>query len=240
MGLRMFLFAPALLIMMVSIILGGANNAGANPGNLQSGANSVNANFCANQINGSNNCVPNGTSTVITCRNVFTPCKIAPNCIVPTPPPAWCFPWPFSLIPSNAGTWLNPGATVILNSNQFNSGISPNAAIFNFGSIGPSGWIIMIIIAVGIAALASITILNSGMGAEGVHVLILGALAVGIWGFLSLMDGFITGNPNSLFSGLNSITMHNSPLPAGIGTLLYVLLSLFWVFGWIGLIDRGA
>lgn len=217
----MFLFAPAIVIMMASIFLQG--------GNFTSNTQQ-NVTIC--NVNG---CVPPGTSTVITCNNFLTPCQILPGCSSP-PAPAWCFPWPFNLIPSNAGTWLNAGATVVLTSTQVNAAVTANSALFAFGSIGPSGWTNIILIAAGIVTLASIAVFSTGMGPEGVHILAVSGVALGIWLFLSAMDGFITGNPNSLFSQLNLIKLAGA---AGFGTMLYVICSMFWVFGWLGAFTWG-
>lgn len=216
------LFAFPLALILVSIFLQGGNT---------QGSPNTSVSFC-NQ----SNCAPVGSSTVITCSNLLTPCKILPGCSNP-PAPAWCFPWPLSLVPGNGGTWLDAGATVVLTSTQFNSGLTPSTAVFNFNSIGPAGWIVVLFIAVGIAVISSITILNSGMGAEGVHILYMAGGLLGVWGLLVAFDGFLSGNANSLFATMNAMGATGS-FP--FGTSLFIICTLLWTAGTFAATSRGA
>lgn len=224
MGMFAFLmFLPGLLILVTSIVLQG--------GNLTTNGQN-NANFCS-----ANGCVAPGTTTVITCNNglgqAFAPCKILPGCVNP-PAPAWCEPWPISLVAQ--GTYLNAGATVILTSSQVNSAVSASSALFQFGSIGINGFTVMIIVVVGIVCLASITVFSTGMGGEGVHILAVSGMVLGIWIILSSIDGFITGNPHSIFAYLNQIPLDGF----AVGTFLYILCSFLWTFGWLSAFTRGV
>lgn len=188
-------------------------------------------------------CVPNGTSTVITCNAVGNnqisltagACRILPSCVSP-PAPAWCFPWPLSI--AFSGTFLSVGDTVVLTSTQFNSGLSAaGVAVFPFTSIGPLGWISVLIIGVGVAVLLGFTILGNGLSPEAVHILWISGLAVGIWVILSAFDGFLTGTPTSLFAYLNSIVLSGTAVP--IGTALWMICTLLWVLGTVSLVSRG-
>lgn len=194
-------------------------------GNLQGSGQNVG--FC----NANTGCVNQGTATVITCNipggGVLTACKIFPNCITPTPAPAWCFPFPFSLIPSDQGTFLSNGQTVILTATQVNNGNLQNSqAIFSFSQIGPTGWIVIILVGVGIAVLAGITVFGSGENQESVHILFIAGTLLGVWFILSTLEGFLTGNPNSFFAQLNNI---NAGQP--LGTALYIVLTLLYTLG---------
>jgi len=227
MAFRVFLIGFPFLIMIVSVVLGG--------GNLTSNGSQQNITFC-----NSNGCgAAVGGSSVITCTtSSVVPCKIAPNCITPTPTPAWCFPWPFSLIPTNAGTFLNPGATVVLTSSQIQQGLNSNAAIFGFGAISTSGWIIVILVAVGVAILASLQVFGSGLSPEAIHILFIAGTILGIWAFLTGFDGFLSGNPNSLFAQLNVISIQGAAI--GLGTTIYVMLTFLLTVGVISMIQRGV
>lgn len=196
-----------------------------------------NVGFC----NANTGCTNQGTITVVTCNisptigGSLAACKIFPNCITPTPAPAWCFPFPFSLIPSDQGTFLSNGQSVILTATQVNQGNLQNSqAIFAFSQIGPSGWIVIILVGVGIAVLAGITVFGSGENQETVHILFIGGTLLGIWFILTALDGFLTGNTQSFFGQINQM---NPGQP--LGTALYILLSLLYTIGVIFTISWG-
>lgn len=218
----MGLFAFPIMIVALSIFM---------QGGLLIGNPNTSVNFCTGNL-----CAPPGSSTVITCNNLITPCKILPSCNNP-PAPAWCYPWPFSLLPFNAGTWLDAGATVVLSSNQFNAGLTSSAAIFPFATIGPIGWVIIIIVAIGIAVLAGINVLGSGLSPEAIHILWMGGVLMGIWFILSAFDGFLSGTPTSLFSYLNGIVLSGQSVP--FGTALWMICTLLWTLGVASMVSRG-
>lgn len=216
------LFIFPIMVVILSIFM---------QGGILTGTPNTAVNFCTGST-----CAPAGSTTVVSCNNLVTPCKILPGCSSP-PAPAWCFPWPLSLIPSNAGTWLDAGATVILTSTQFNAGVTATTAIFPFTSIGPTGWIVLILIGVGVAVLAGLNVLGSGLSPEAIHILWMGGVSLGIWFILSAFDGFLTGSANSLFAYLNSIVL--SGQAAQMGTALWMICTLLWVLGTVSLVSRG-
>lgn len=210
-------------------------------GGLLSGNANASVNFC-NQ-----NCAPPGSVTIITCNGsspstlppVFTGanggCKIANTCITPTPAPAWCAPFPLNFL--FPGTFLWSGDTVVLSATQVNQGVTTTAATFFFTSIGPTGWIVLILIGVAVAVVAGLQIFSSGLGPEAVHILWISGISLGIWVVLSAFDGFLTGNPNSLFGYLNGIVING--FSGQLGTGLWVMCTLLWTLGILGLVSRG-
>jgi hypothetical protein len=128
--------------------------------------------------------------------------------------------------------------TVPTNDTRAASQNSAGGVFFGFGSIGPSGFIAVIGILVGIVVLAGITVFSSGIGFEGVHILFLGGAMIGIWFFLSTLEGFVSNSPTSFFVQMNSsiVSMGGAP----IGTGLYVLLTFMYLVGFVGMVKRGG
>ena len=162
----------------------------------------------------------------------FVPCKILPNCINPTPTPAWCFPWPLSLSPGDAGTFLNPGASLILTTGQIQQGQQAGSALFGL-SVNGEDFTVVIIVGVGVAVLAGLTILGNGENQESIHILFMGGMLLGIWVILISLDGFLSGSPTSFFAQLNA-------WDANTGSVLFGFLSILYTMGIIGTISRGS
>jgi len=91
---------------------------------------------------------------------------------------------------------------------------------------------------VGLVALAGLTIFGSGTSTESVHIFFMGGLMLGIWIFISGLEGFLGGSKTSVFTQLNGPL--TSPGGAGFGTEFYILLTLMYLFGFMGMVKRGA
>lgn len=106
----------------------------------------------------------------------------------------------------------------------------------NFGGITLStGFFVAFIgIALTAVALIGIQVLGTGIGTESVHILFVGGVALGIWLAFSSAEGFLVGSPTSFFSQLDAANRSLS-----IGTIFYVVLSLMYLIGTVGLVSRG-
>jgi len=190
--------------------------------------------------------------------NFITPlypaCMILPACTVPPyPSPAFCIGDPFSALQagclpgwtlaaitnggngqSGCGVFLPAGSFVFIGTQQIAASISSSGAFFPFAVAGASGFITMIGLVVGIVSLAGITIMGSGENAEGIHILFMGGMVLGFWLILSGTEGFVGGNKSELF--FNSM---NGAIP-GVGTFIFVILTLSVVIGFTGLVSRGS
>lgn len=166
--------------------------------------------------------------------SITTPLDPSATCPSNPPPPSYCGPTipVFHPIP----TWFLPaGATVTILLNQ--TGNTPpntsNGVFFNLGTVGPSGFISIIGVILGIVCLAGITVLGTGAGTESIHILFMGGMMMGIWLFLSGLDGFGSSNPNSIFVELDALS-------AGSGTGFYIILTFLYFIGFAGMVKRGV
>lgn len=242
-----FLFFP-IVVMLLGIIV--TASAAANPVPGISGQNAVQ--FCNPNNPVPSDCLPAGaTGTAYFCQPdaTFTLgiCKILPTCDVTPPAPAWCVGDILQAIfiasatgnPgcvlnfASCGVFLNAGDNVFIPITTIAGDLSSAGALFGFNVIGTNGFITMIGIAIGLVALASLTIFGSGMGSEGVHMLFIGGMLMGIWLILSGLEGFLGGNQGSMFAQLNLAI-------SGVGTFLYVIFTLSYTLGFVGTISRGG
>lgn len=231
-GMGMFAFlmmAPALLIMGASIIMNG--------GNL---LNSKGTNVAICPATG---CLSSGSAVVLNCPLSggltaalgpnFANCEIEPYCIPNPPPPAFCFGWPLNYF--NKGTYLPDGDTVVLNATQVAQGNTPQSAIFGFGALS-SSYTDIIIVATGVVIVMSLVVLGTGLGGEGVHIIAVSGVMLGIWVILTALAN--PGSPASLFGALNSFTI--AGVSSVFGTLLYVICSIGWTLAWLAAFTRGV
>jgi hypothetical protein len=155
--------------------------------------------------------------------NNLTTCVVASTCTPVLPSPAYCF----------AGQQvINPGATEVLKSTQVS-----NQGLFNFGAIGSAGIIAMVGVAVAVSVLAGFNILGSGLNQESIRILFFGGLLTGVWLFMSSLEGFVGGAANSFFTQLDKSTVAFGLPP--FGTIGYVILTIFEVFGIASFISGG-
>src|SRR5712692_5931159 len=102
-----------------------------------------------------------------------------------------------------------------------------NVQTFTFGSVTTTSFIDMLVISVGVAALAGLSIFGSGESPEAVHIIFMFSLIIGVWSILSLAEGFVNPNgpsPASVFSSLNKGI-------SGLGTSVYLLLTIVYMIG---------
>src|SRR5438128_9415812 len=91
---------------------------------------------------------------------------------------------------STVNALQSPGQKVQFCNEGINCALGSNVQSFAFGSITTTSFIDMIEIAVGIAVLAGLTILGSGESPEGIHILFMMSLLLGLWLIFSLAEGF--------------------------------------------------
>src|SRR2546426_7994457 len=126
-----------------------------------------------------------------------------------------------------------PGQNVKFCNQGINCDLGSNVQSFAFGSITTNSFIQMIEIAVGVAAIAGITILGSGESPETVHIIFMSSLVLGLWLILSLAEGFVSSSPASVFSSLDRAI-------SGLGTSIYLILTITYMIGGIAAISRGG
>lgn len=240
MGLRTLLLMPGLIVLIAFIVVENAT--------IPTTGQGVNINFNGQGqgqgpppttitcTSGKVACLPGGipNNIIITCANTFgLPCDIQDNCNnIPTGASGLYCAYYLWVIP--VGTDLDTGVTVFIN-NQGQAVQSLAAgASFAFGTFTPQALLIVITVAVGVAALAGITVFGSGESAETVHILFIGGIFLGLWAILSALEGFITGNPLSGFAQINAAT----GLPIGAG--LYLMLTFLYIIGITGTVSRGV
>ena len=152
-----------------------------------------------------------------------------PNCVLPydcpsgAPAPSYCL-----------GTqWvINNGLSVIIPSALIST-LIPLAQSAGFSALSSAGFIVMIGITTGIVVLGAIDFFGTGENSEGIHIAWMTTLLLGIWGILSVADGFLLNSPNSFFIQLNGFF-------PDVGTTLYIFLTLLFTMGTIGSISRGS
>lgn len=226
-----FLIGLPLVVMLGAITVNGGTLLGS----------SVPYTICnANTVTQGSTCGLPANSPVLVfhCGNVLIgTCKIANTCKVPPyPAPAFCVGIPGIL----QTTQLPPNtdlAVPLVNAGPAASN-TPNGVFFNLGDIGPAGFIGVIGVIVGLVVLAGISALGIGTGFESVHILFIGGMMIGIWLFLSAIEGFLSGSKTSVFTELNTsmISMGGAP----IGTAFYVLLTFLYFVGFMGMVKRGG
>ena len=203
--------------------------------------------FCANPAQ--QNCIQQGSiGTSYYCSSpagVMQACKILPSCTTPPyPSPAFCLgnviqaigaSCAIQFITSGAagcGVYLPANSWVFIPTGQVASSLTTAGAFFSFSSSGASGFIGMIGVAVGVISLLGLTVFGSGEQGEGLHILFIGGMVMGIWLVITALEGF-PGSTELFFSSLNQAI-------AGAGTFLYVVLTLSVVIGFTGMVSRGA
>lgn len=131
--------------------------------------------------------------------------------------------------PSN--TYLESGASATIS--QQSQPVNSNNAIFNFASIGPTGFIAMVAVIIAVAVFAGFSILGSGLNSESIRLLAIGGFFVGLWAIMTAADGFLTGSQGSLFTQANLFL-------TGAGSILYIICSLLWVIGTVTTMSSGG
>lgn len=232
MAVSVFLLGLPLIILIGLITAGGGSLTGAS------------ANYAICNPNSGISCQPSSSSpsvvyTVFNCnQGLGFPCKLASGCVVPPyPPPAYCtgnnlFGLGPALVQETllpAGASIAVPSTVVALANNTQKGV-----FFGFGTVGTAGFITLIGIIVGIVSLAGLTVFGTGAGTESVHILFMGGLFLGVWIFLSGLEGFVAGSPASFFTELNVLTGTSQ-----LGTALYVLLTFVYLVGFAGMVKRG-
>ena len=233
-----FLVVP-LLIMVIAILMNGSTPAF---------SGSSTAQICTQQ-----NCPPPGsTGTSYFCQannliGLLQACKILPNCNAPPyPQPAFCIQDAISAAgagcffqflangAAGCGVFLPSNSFVFIPTAQITSSLSSTAAFFTFTASGTSGFITIIGVATAIISLLGLTVFGSGEQGEGLHVLFMGGMVLGLWLVVSGIEGYVSGSPNELFfDSLNSAIQ-------GAGTFVYAMLTLSVVIGFTGLVSRGS
>lgn len=114
----------------------------------------------------------------------------------------------------------------VVNSNK-------NSVIFGFGSFDAGSIVVAIIgIVIAVAAVAGLNLFGSGESSEAIHILLMGGIFLGVWIFLTGLDGFATASPNSFFVQMNGSM-------AGSGTFFYFIVSVVYLLGFIKTVSRG-
>lgn len=157
-------------------------------------------------------------------------CQILPTCI-PDAAPAWCFPWPLNQIPGDSGTNLWVGDSVTISVAQAAAGAS-GYAFFGFNTNGTLAFLGFITVLIGVATLAGLTILGSGLQGESIQILTQGALIIGIWMILSGLEGVGIAAGTDVFGQLNVLW--------GFGNAFYAILTLMVLIGFSGTISRSG
>src|SRR5437867_3394164 len=134
---------------------------------------------------------------------------------------------------STANALQSPGQTIQFCKEGTNCNSGTNIQTFAFGSITTKSFTDMITIAVGIAVIAGITFLGSGESPEGIHILFMMSLLLGLWLILSLAEGFVNSSSASVFSSLNGAV-------SGLGTSVYLIVTIIYMVGGIAAISRGG
>ena len=155
-------------------------------------------------------------------------CEILPNCLSPTPYPAWCFPSQLRFLPGLGGTYLYTFGFVTVSSAAAAS--ASGFAFFGFSTSGTLGFLGFIGIIIGVASLAGFQIFGSGLQGESINIMAEGALLLGLWLILAGLEG--VGSPNDVFSMLNIFF--------GFGDFLLVLLSIFYLLGFAGIMSKSG
>lgn len=198
-----------MLILSVDVLMQQGNLTGSVP------------NVCFSQSNTS--CSQNGGQVTFTCIGP-TPCQISSDCSSPLPPPAYCF---------LGVQWIGAGTTLTTNAKQVSQ-----QGVFAFGSIGISGFVGMIAVAVAVAVLAGVTIFGSGLNQASIRIFFIGGLLMGLWFYFSTLEGFVSNNSASLFVQLNSMSTTWNIVP--VGTVFYIILTLMETAGVITMISRAG
>lgn len=239
MGFSKALFFFPVLMMMVSIVMQGGTLQGANANAVICNPNSV---VCNNSATGSTTfgCAPGVSVAGV---SIFS--LVGAPCSLPGPCPSSAFQTASNTFCALDGKWLTPyGTTVTIpNSLLFNKPTTSggpntqNGVFFGFGNIGAGGFIAIIGIAIGITALAGVTIFGTGSSFEAVHILFIGGMLLAVWTVLSGIEGFVGGNATSLFTELNKPYISVEGIP--FGTSFYVLITFMYMVNFILLVKRG-
>jgi hypothetical protein len=225
MGKSAFVVFP-FAILIVSVLMNG--------GNLQGSAQNV----CFNQ--NQTQCSQNGDSVTFSCPGApnTSPCRVPGTdnlCSPKYPPPVYCLTTAgLPGLPSFQGfEFINPGVTMTTKVVQ-----QSGQGVFNFGSVGVDGLVAFIGVAVAVAVLASLTIFGSGFNSEGIHIMFIAGMLLGIWFFLAALEGFLTGSSTSFFSQINSFST-TWKLPP-LGTIIWIILTAIETIGVVSFISRGG
>jgi hypothetical protein len=198
------------------------------PGGVLAGTSQV-----TNCTAGSTNCLgtPTPSAQTFYCPNSGVgpfpsgDCQISTVCINNVSP-AFCYPFPISLI--DPGTWLHPGDFVTISAA---AQVGAGGAVFSFSSLGTSGFITMIGVAVSVAVIGGLTIFGSGLQSESIHILFMGALLTGVWLILAGLEG--VGSSGDIFAQLNAGII-------GAGSAFFGILTLCYALGIVGSVSRGG
>ena len=109
------------------------------------------------------------------------------------------------------------------------------SGLFSFvGSVGldSNGWIILAIALIGIATIAGVTVLSTGLQSESIHIFFVAGGLAAIWTIIVLVEGF-PGQNEVFFNSINS-------LMASAGTALFMLMTMIYAVGIFTAISRGV
>lgn len=218
-----------LFVMAICVIVSGAG------GLTYSGNTSP---FCVGASSGLSCDQSTGTDqagTTYTCAAGGKDCQLPYNCpnLLSPPPPTYCTA---KVGPSGVPGWWLPAGNSLLITTSAASNLGPivgGSTSLIFGSINASGFIVMIVVSSVIVAITALNFLGSGENAEGIHIVWMCSLLIGLWLIMSASEGFLTGSPGSFFIQLDGLF-------PGTGTTLYVFLTLLFTLGTIGSVSRSS
>lgn len=224
MGFSLPLTGFPLFVLLISILVGsggaitGSGQAVGFNGQTPNGA--IATYDCSGHVNTACfNSLP--TSATITC-NSGSICTLVNFCAPNVAPPMYCL--------LGSATVMNTGEIATIIGGTVTNG---GNAFFKFANIGIAGFVLMISLAIGVAALVGINIVGTGENSETVHVLFMGGIMLGFWFFLSAIEGFLTNSSTSFFTQLNGAL-------SGFGTTTYVFLTLIYSLSIVKAISRGG
>jgi hypothetical protein len=234
MGIRTLeMFLLPLLIMCVSIVsqAGGIGNGGSPGynGALNCGVNNSACNSATQPFtitcNPSIFDLPCNVTTTI--NNYAKELGIAPYCttfgILGNGDGAWLPPPPAPAYCSFAQVIVPAGTTI-----QVNGPSSKGIFGIILGPLGTDGFTAILLAAAGVVVLSAISLFSSGENPTGTRILFFTIMSLGMWGLLSVAESSITTG-GGFFQWIDKMI----PLA---GTSFFVILTLFYVAGTLGLI----
>jgi hypothetical protein len=115
------------------------------------------------------------------------------------------------------------------------TGAGTASGVFSIGGLVSGNFALLLVGAVGLVAIAGISLLGSGENSESIHIIFVVGILLVVWTFLTAIEGFGGSNPNEIFNSLNSM-----PFTVPLGTLAYAILTLMFTMGAIGSVSRGG
>lgn len=192
--------------------------------------------FCPGAT-GSMSCTSTSQGVTYTCGTNTVACLLPYNCPAPLPAQTFCVTG--NGLPPGVTQWyLNAGTAILLTTSSMSSlgpVVNTQSTSLSFGPLTAQGFELMLVTTTGLLVLAAVNFFGSGLNSEGIHISFEMGLILGIWGILSAVEGFIVGSPNSFFVQLNNLKGWS-----GVGSLMYLVLTLLITLGSIGTVSRSA